>query len=93
MGSFPPDELVNLHLALGSGYSVFGFQQEAEASLNEALALAERHGLGERIFKVEAAITEISRPGGAGQVTRNPAPASADLLTTVQRVEALEVAY
>ncbi|HET7586313.1 MAG TPA: hypothetical protein VFK13_15480 [Gemmatimonadaceae bacterium] len=60
-----PHDLQALYLyTAAQGFRIFGSAQESEAALESALAIAQRYGINELIFKIEAlqALPEVTLP-------------------------------
>jgi tetratricopeptide (TPR) repeat protein len=89
----PIDERVDFELKLGRGLARFGRLQQARAHLDEALQLAEQHGLPEWLFRAEALLAKLEDAQGA-ESCRAPSPgtqSSTDLDATIADLEALSV--
>jgi hypothetical protein len=55
----PPDLQVDFAMKLGAGLAVFDRLTDARAELARAIALAERHGLGESVFRVQRLLNDV----------------------------------
>jgi tetratricopeptide (TPR) repeat protein len=55
----PPDVQVDFAMKLGAGLAAFDRSTDALAELDRAIALAERHGLGESVFRAERLLNEV----------------------------------
>jgi tetratricopeptide (TPR) repeat protein len=88
----PPDERVEFEMKLGRGLWAFDRPAEGEARLEQAVALAERYGLGERLFRAEVMLREIREsrqaalPPTALPPEEQPAP---ELRATIDSLNAL----
>lgn len=57
--SLPVEDQVDYELKLGTGLYRFGHRVQGERRIQEAIALAERHRLGQRLFKAEELLSNI----------------------------------
>ena len=90
----PPDEQVDFQFKVGAGLARFGLQDKAEKHLGHALELAERYRLGERLFRIEAALEQLrEHRASLSADTAPPAMQTSEpseLLTTIAELQALE---
>ncbi len=93
LDSLPPDEQVDFEFKVGTGLSQFGVHARAEKHLVHAIELAERYGLGERLFRIEDALGCV-RERRACKVASAVPPTSEtalpELHTAIQELQALE---
>ena len=93
LDSLPPDDQVDFEFKVGTGLSQFGTHAKAEQHLIRGIELAERYGLGERLFRIEDALACV-REHRACVVASAELPASEialpELHTTIQELKALE---
>jgi tetratricopeptide (TPR) repeat protein len=88
--ALPVDEVCNLELALGTGLAAFGSPGAGERHLENAIALAEQAGLGERLFAAEKALRELQeRREFVATFPKPEQPATPELQGTIERVMAL----
>lgn len=90
----PSDMRLDFEIKLGRGLAAFGRASEAEDALQRAVALAERHGLGEGLFRAECALTELrehrTRPSDASMPPPAATP-SPELQQTIDSVRTRRV--
>jgi hypothetical protein len=88
----PPDEQVEYEMKLGYGLTTFDRGPEGEKHLEQAVALAQRYGFGERLFRAESLLREVREEGerapAAPPAETEPAP---ELRPTIKALEALAV--
>ncbi len=86
----PPDEQVEYEIKLGYGLAMFDRGPEGVKHLEQAVALAEQYGLGERLFRAESLLKEVrddeERALAAPPAETEPAP---ELRPTIEALEAL----
>ena len=58
-GSLPAEDQVDYEMKLGAGLFRFGHRAQGERRIQKAIALAERHRLGQRLFKAEELLSDI----------------------------------
>jgi tetratricopeptide (TPR) repeat protein len=61
--SLPATLACHYHFYVGEGYRTFGRTEPARASLTRALQLAERHGLGQMVFRAEQSLRSLDQAG------------------------------
>jgi tetratricopeptide (TPR) repeat protein len=69
--SLPVTLACQYHFYVGQGYSLFGRNAQAEASLKRALQLAEQHHINEILFRAEQSL-EALRDGGVVIIANAP---------------------
>ncbi len=93
LDSLPPDDQVDFEFKVGTGLSQFGTHAKAEQHLIRGIELAERYGLGERLFRIEDALACVRERRACVVASAEP-PASEialpELHTTIQELHALE---
>jgi tetratricopeptide (TPR) repeat protein len=67
----PVDDLVDYEMKLGAGLARFGNSTQGEKHAERAIAIAEKHRLGERLFRAEELLTQLR-----GRRTDDAAPAA-----------------
>lgn len=77
----PPSMAVDYRYKLGVGYARFGLAQRGRSFLEEALALAEQHGLNQWYFRVEDALKDVD------QMSDAPPPRRSELADSPEVVE------
>lgn len=88
--ALPVDEVCNLEFALGTGLAAFGLPGAGERHLENAIAIAEQAGLGERLFTAEKALRELQeRREFVATLPKPVQPATPELQDTIERVMAL----
>ncbi len=88
--ALPVDEVCNLEFALGTGLAAFGSTGAGERHLENAIALAEQAGLGERLFAAEKALHELQeRRDFVATLPKPEQPMTPELQGTIERVMAL----
>jgi tetratricopeptide (TPR) repeat protein len=65
--ALPPVLAGYYHFYVGQGYHAFGRPERARTAFNQAIALAETHGLNDLLFQAESARTAADRIGGTGE--------------------------
>jgi len=89
--ALPVDEVTNLEYALGIGLASFGSHGDAQRHLENAIALAEQTGLGERLFTAEKALRELREHRLITAELPEPDAPTPELQGTIERVMALAV--
>jgi hypothetical protein len=88
-----PEVQMDFELKLGVGLSLFEEYEQGEAHLRRAVDLAERYGMGERIFHAEQQLAEAQQqqiqPPQVAPGTKADADSSQQLQETVARLECL----
>lgn len=69
--SLPVSLACHYHLYVGQGFSLFGKTEQARASLQRAMALAEEHHINEVLFRAEQSL-EALRDGGVVIIASAP---------------------
>ena len=90
--SLPVDEQVEFEIISGAGLAAFDFSADAEEHLERAIVLSEQHGLGEQLFRAEAALKEVreyrAHPEGSAAPAREATPAP-EVRHTIECLETL----
>lgn len=85
--SLPPAEQLDFEIKLGSGLAGFGRQRDGRAHLERAVALAQSHGFGQRLFEAERLLEELR----AGRPVSVPPPTTSEVFPELQ--QAIEGLY
>ncbi len=68
--NLPAHESVDFEKKVGAGLAAFGSVREGKAHLRKGIELAEKYGLGQRVFELEALLREL----GDGQAPKTHTP-------------------
>ncbi|HKI94326.1 MAG TPA: hypothetical protein VJ992_03440 [Gemmatimonadales bacterium] len=93
-----PDQRVDFHVALGTGYAAFGHPDRAANALRHAVATAAEHGLNARLYLAESYLARLDadepgpRPIAARSTPDDAGAAPTDTDRVADQVHALRLA-